>query len=264
MSLYVYVKAPPQRSEINNNVVSNRFNFRPKLKKALPYLFFASGITMIFMVIWPMVSYKLLISSKEKSKLISPIAESGLAEGKGYMNPLGGSVLSAGTEEPDIDDEVDYNLVQNWFPTAPLPRVKESKITHYSISIPKLKIKDAVVTIGGREVKKTLIHYPGTALPGEYGNTVIFGHSVLPVFYNPKDYKAIFSLIPKLEKGDDIFIYFDGIEYVYTFENYFEVKPDLVQVLEQRFNEQVLSLITCVPPGTYLRRGVVKARLKTL
>ena len=28
--------------------------------------------------------------------------------------------------------------------------------------------------------------------------------------------------------------------------------------------EQVLSLVTCVPPGTYLRRGVIKARLRGL
>ena len=56
-------------------------------------------------------------------------------------------------------------------------------------------------------------------------------------------------------------IYFDGVEYTYQVEDYFEVEPEDVRVLEQRFNEQTLSLVTCVPPGTYKKRGIVKARL---
>ena len=239
MALYAYIKDPPKTRLA---FFKKRLTFRSI--KILPYITFGLGIVLLLIVVWPMVSYQLLVFSKDKNRIISPVSESSLAEAKGLVNPLAGVVLSASQEKPkpEFADEVDYNLIQNWFPTASLPRLKPSKITHYSLSIPKLKIKDAVVAVGGQEVKKTLIHYPGTALPGEYGNTVIFGHSVLPVFYS----------------------HFDGIEYVYQVEDYFEVKPEDVQVLEQRFNEQTLSLITCVPPGTYLRRGVIKARLKNL
>ena len=198
-----------------------------------------------------------------------PIPERTIARVKGFLSPQKDSSVPEGEvlaiQEKGVrtqfDSQVDYDLIENWFPTAPLPRIKESKITHYRLTIPKLKIRDATVTIGGEKVKETLIHYPGTALPGEYGNTVIFGHSVLPVFYDPKNFKTIFSLIPTLEKGDKIYIFFDGIEYVYQVEDYFEVGPDDVQILEQRFNEQILSLVTCVPPGTYRKRGVIKARL---
>lgn len=261
MALYAYIKDPPKTRLA---FFKKRLTFRSI--KILPYITFGLGIVLLLIVVWPMVSYQLLVFSKDKNRIISPVSESSLAEAKGLVNPLAGVVLSASQEKPkpEFADEVDYNLIQNWFPTASLPRLKPSKITHYSLSIPKLKIKDAVVAVGGQEVKKTLIHYPGTALPGEYGNTVIFGHSVLPVFYSPKDYKAIFSLLPTLKNKDEFYIYFDGIEYVYQVEDYFEVKPEDVQVLEQRFNEQTLSLITCVPPGTYLRRGVIKARLKNL
>ena len=211
-----------------------------------------------------MFSYKLLILSKSQTRIIKPIPESLLMETRGYVKPQNQTVLSAQdvNVKPEVQKDVDYNLIDNWFPTAPLPRLKPSKITHYSLSIPRLKIKDAVVTIGGTEVKRTLIHYPGTSLPGEYGNSVVFGHSVLPIFYNPTNYETIFSTIPTLKKGDEIFIYFDGVEYTYQVEDYFEVKPNDVTVLEQRFNEQILSLITCVPPGTYQERGVIKARLK--
>jgi sortase A len=40
-----------------------------------------------------------------------------------------------------------------------------------------------------------------------------------------------------------------------------EVKPTDVSVLEQRYDEKTISLVTCIPPGTYLRRLIVKAKL---
>jgi len=40
-----------------------------------------------------------------------------------------------------------------------------------------------------------------------------------------------------------------------------EVLPDDVSVLQQHYDSEYLSLITCVPPGTYLRRLVIKAKL---
>ena len=108
---------------------------------------------------------------------------------------------------------------------------------------------------------ESLIQYPGTALPGQYGNPVVFGHSVLPQFFNPQNYKTIFSTLPTLKEGDEILIDFDGITYRYEVVSLHEVLPENVSVLEQRYNTEYLTLITCVPPGTYLRRLVVTARL---
>ncbi len=255
MAIYRYVKAQPNSGT------------KPKIfLRFLPYVSLISGLILILSVAFPIASHELLLASKMQAKVVTPLSDNGIAEAKGYINsmPNGGNsaVLSAQNSQPEFGEEIDYTVIGNWFPTASVPRVKPSKITSYSISIPKLKIKDAVVAIGGDKIRNSLIQYPGTALPGEYGNTVIFGHSVLPIFYNPKSYETIFSTLPTLDKGDKISIYFDGIEYNYEVEDYFEVKPEEVQVLEQRFNEQVLSLITCVPPGTYNKRGIIKARLK--
>lgn len=257
MTFYIYLKAPvKQKSKRKEKTFL-------QIKKFFPYLSVVSGITLLLMIIFPLISYQLLVFSKKRNKPISPLAEYNIASARQKVKAITPSVLSAqdNNQQPEIQSEVDYSLIENWFPSVTLPRLKPTKITHYLISIPKLKIKDAIVSLNKTKIKKTLIHYPGTALPGEHGNTVIFGHSVLPMFYNPKNYKTIFSTLPTLEKGDKIYVYFDGIEYLYQVEGYSEVKPDEVQVLEQRFNEQVLTLITCVPPGTYLRRGVIKARL---
>lgn len=156
---------------------------------------------------------------------------------------------------------IDYTNPSNWFPTAPTPAPRQSKITHYNLSIPKLKIENAIVEIGGNDLERSLIHYPGTALPGQFGNVVVFGHSVLPQFYNPKNYKTIFSTLPTLKQGDEILVDFDGVLYRYLVVQMIEVQPKDVSVLEQQYNGEYLSLITCVPPGTYLRRLVVRTKL---
>ena len=213
---------------------------------------------MLSLVIYPLFSYKVELWRWQDEAIISPVPDVILAEAKGFMTPL---KVENNLPEMKVIKEADDNQVANWFPTIPVPPVKPSKVTHYTLSIPKLKINEAVVTIGGKELKESLIQYPGTALPGEYGNTVIFGHSVLPAFYSPKEYKSIFSLIPALEKGEKIILAYDGMQFTYQVENYFEAKPEEIDVLEQHFDRQILSLVTCVPPGTYLRRGILRARL---
>jgi sortase A len=236
--------------------------------RILPNVFIVVGATALTTVAYPLVSYQLTAHKWQSQTLLSPIAEIQTAEAKGIVIPVADSavpsVLAAQTQEPEIVSGVDFTKASNWFPNAPAQAVKPSKITHYRISIPKLKIDQATVEIGGDNLNHALIHYGGTAAPGEYGNAVVFGHSILPVFYNPKDYRSIFSLLPTLEKGDEIFIDYDGIQYKYVVDSYTEVKPEDIEILEQRFDRQALTLVTCVPPGTYLRRGIIRAYLDKL
>jgi len=154
-------------------------------------------------------------------------------------------------------------MASNWFDSETDFQVSPSKTTHYFLSIPKLKIDQAVVTVGGEDLGKSLIQYPGTALPGQLGNVVILGHSVLPIFYNPEEYKTIFSKVPNLEQGDEIIIRIDGITYTYIVHDYYEKEPGEVELMEQKYDRYEMSLVTCVPQGTYLRRGVIRAYLKT-
>jgi sortase A len=233
------------------------------LRVASPVLIIL-GLCLILVTAYPFLSYQLLVYTKNQERLVTPVSELDVAEAKGLVNPIPqkSAVAGVSTERKTVEtEEIDYSQLNSWFPAAPLPKVRNSKITHYTLSIPELGIEDASVEVGGTKIRDSLIHYPGTALPGEYGNTVVFGHSVLPIFYNPKDYKAIFSKIPTLDKGEKIYLNYDGMRFVYQVEQYFEVEPEEVDVLQQRFNEQVLSLITCVPPGTYRKRGIIKARL---
>ncbi len=181
----------------------------------------------LIFTLFPIVSYELK-NRNSLSSLLSPVAK----------------------EDMDIFYEQDYTKASNWFVGgATREDFTLPKVSFYNLSIPKLRIEDAVVAIGGENLDEHLIQYPGTALPGQLGNAVIFGHSILPRFYDPKNYLSIFSLLPTLEKGDSIFVVYDGIEYTYKVEDMFEVTPNDIQVLEQNRSDSYLTLVTCTPPG---------------
>jgi len=40
-----------------------------------------------------------------------------------------------------------------------------------------------------------------------------------------------------------------------------DVKPEDTYILAQQYDNRKLKLVTCVPEGTYLRRGVITAEL---
>lgn len=173
-----------------------------------------------------------------------------------------GEYLSPVPATSVLAQEIDYTKASNWFP-APEQEFDVSKVRYYNLSIPKLGIRDATVAIGGEDLSTSLIQYPGTALPGKRGNAVIFGHSILPQFFNPTNYMSIFSTLPTLKKGDKINVRYDGISYGYAIEELFEVAPTDLEILAQNTSDSYITLITCTPPGDPRRpkRLIVRARL---
>lgn len=193
---------------------------------------------------------------------VLPILQYEIRAGKGLRQE---DLLSPLVKSYSAVAKTDFDLTQasNWFVGAPELPAAPSKVAYYNLSIDKLRIKQAAVEIGGEDLSKNLIHYEGTAFPGRPGNAVIFGHSILPQFYNPENYLSVFSLLPTLKTGDIVRVDYDGITYRYQVEQMFEVKPEDIEILAQRYDASYLTLVTCVPPGTYLRRLVVRAKLIT-
>ncbi len=219
-----------------------------KKKKYLSLIFLASGLLLIAFVTVPIIKFQIQYSTNLKQ----------------IINPL--SVKSYNQNYSVLGDSTDYTQLSNWF-TSDSNNSPQNHLTtsdnggKYYLSIPKLKIKDAMVIIGSSDLKKSLIQYPQTALPGQLGNTVIFGHSVLPQLFNPKSYVSIFATLHTLKIGDEILLSYDGSQYKYVVSEMFEVKADDFSVLDQRYDTKTLSIITCSPPGTYLRRLVVRAEI---
>ena len=181
-------------------------------------------------------------------------------------SPIKGNpeIVSPLAEESTDSGEIDYTKASNWFVGGVDEEdFKAETISYYTLSVPKLKIENATVAIGGEDLDKHLIQYPGTALPGKKGNAVIFGHSILPIFFNPENYLSIFSTLPTLKKGDEINVGYDGVSYKYRVENMFEVAPTDIEVLQQNESDSFITLVTCVPPGDPRkpRRLIVRARI---
>jgi sortase A len=147
---------------------------------------------------------------------------------------------------------------------AELPKPDPSQPT--TIGIPAININAPVVTdvtdttewkvqLG---LRRGVVHYGQTALPGQVGNMVILGHSSGQA-WAPGEYKWIFTLLDKLQPGDQIQISYQGLPYVYEVTDSVVVDPDNLDVL-QPTDTPTLSLITCTPVGTSKNRLVVHAK----
>ncbi len=209
-----------------------------------------SGVSLLIWVLYPIITFEIFYAPR-LSELVKPIP------GEIVKNSIIDLPAVLGVETRD------YTKASVWFPKASQLKVTPSVITSYSLSIPKLGINDAQVLIGAEDLSKSLIQFTGN-IPGEYGNPVIFGHSTLLWFYNPKDYKTIFSKLPELKKDDEIVLYVDSLTYRYKVYEMKIVWPDDTSVLEQRFDAPYITLVTCVPPGTYLKRLIVRGKLVNL
>lgn len=205
-------------------------------------LLISAGVFLVLNVTWPVLKYELFLSpTLRRSEILSPISEK--------------------VKEQAVKNQESLKNPTTWFTNTPNLSDVSARVRYYNLSIPKLKITNATVEVAGTDLSANLIHFKGTALPGKPGNTVVFGHSTLPQLYNPKNYLTVFTYLTSLKKGDKILIDYDGIKYTYKIDQMFEVKPEDIEILEQKTDNSILTLVTCVPPGTYLRRLVVKSKL---
>jgi LPXTG-site transpeptidase (sortase) family protein len=240
---------------------------------ALPLFCMVIGIFLVGNAALPILGYFFHGSDLRSANLLAPIPKAQvldampkiIAQAKG---PEHNKVLGESEEARPviIDSELDYTNLSNWFTGTQIPNTPETD-QQYRLDIPDLDISNAVVKVGGTNLDHNLIQYAGTAMPGQSGNPVIFGHSVLRQFYNPSEknsrrYFSIFSKIMTLNKGQKIYVTYDNVRYTYVVKDKFEVKPDDPKLLEQDYTDRNLRLVTCTPEGTTLRRGVLVATLE--
>jgi len=104
-----------------------------------------------------------------------------------------------------------------------------------------------------------VVHYPGTANPGQAGNFFVTGHSSYYP-WSPGNFKTVFARLHLLEVGDEYWVYFGGDRHRYTIKGKKEVRPSDVTVLDQPSNRRISTLMTCTPVGTTLRRLIITAQ----
>jgi LPXTG-site transpeptidase (sortase) family protein len=226
-------------------------SFDPIYKTINPYFYFQSKIlsgslmALGFLILGTQVALP-LVFFKTQDKISKPIRSSVLGFATGF-NDFEFSDLKT-TKNATI------NEITN------IPK-------YFTLSIPKLKITDAVIETNSTNLnpESLLGHYKGSALPGQAGNSFIYGHSVLPWFFNPNNYKTIFSTLDKLQSGDEFVINYNNKELKYKVETKLILLPNKVDPLAEfkprYLNESTVTLMTCYPAGTRTKRLLVNAIL---
>lgn len=231
----VYLRAPVKKS-------------RPVFPKRggglFPAMLAFLGLFLVGQALFPIASWYFFVMPGISERIVSPLA---------VTFP---SLVAAGSDEAYQPASWFVGQKESAVLSAP------SALKSYTMTIPKLGIETAAVVVGG-DLKKSLSAWPASAPPGSYGNNVVFGHSELPQFYHPRDYRGMFTYLMDLQKDDVIDVDYDGVRFRYAVFEKKVVDPTDLSVLEQQFDGAYLTLITCVPPGTLWKRGIVKARLVT-
>ncbi len=105
-----------------------------------------------------------------------------------------------------------------------------------------------------------VVRYPGSARPWEEGNSFIFGHSSNFPWVKWK-YNDVFVLLNNLNKWDEIITYYKQKKYVYKVKIKSVINPGEVGILKRNKGKKELTLMTCWPIGTTLKRKIVIAEL---
>ena len=153
------------------------------------------------------------------------------------------------------------------FQPGSTPGAVTSEVPNFSdnhLLIPKISVNAPVtwrVANDEKEIQNNLqnglIQIAGTAMPGESGNVFITGHSS-NYWWKEGDYNTVFALLPQLVEGDEIIVTYKGEFHHYKVTGSEEMKSSEVSKHLESDKEK-LTIMTCTPVGTNLRRLLVYA-----
>jgi LPXTG-site transpeptidase (sortase) family protein len=206
-------------------------------------------------------------TSKEKRPVThsSPLARIYILVG--FICIAAALIILGLTFYPILREEFLYRIRQ----TRPIPSQQEpfevTPIdTEFGIVIPKLGANARVIanvdpydeSAYQKALARGVAHARGTVYPGQNGNMFVFSHSSVD-FYRATQFNSVFYLLSKLEPGDQIEMYYQNVKYIYQVTEKKIVEAGDTSYLSPKATGKVLTLMTCWPPGTSLKRLIVKA-----
>jgi sortase (surface protein transpeptidase) len=208
-----------------------------------------------FLIInWNDVSW--IFNYKEVSGLVS-----------GFLNPYPSIDASAMNEYfyPNHSSDVSQNNV-----VQPIKEVKTNYTDKQNtLEVPKISISVPIVfststdkTTIMKDLDSGVVYYPGSVYPGQIGQIIILGHSA-PVGWPKIKHDWVFSDLNKLVVGDVIMIDLNNRQYTYIVKQKAIIKSGAdVPTDGLAVNSNVLTLISCWPPGKDYQRIAVQAELQ--
>ena len=122
------------------------------------------------------------------------------------------------------------------------------------IEIESVNLKNVIVESTDNEyLKHHVCHFENSAMPGEYGNFALAGHS--STYY----YNQVFNEVHKVKVGDEIKITTVNDEFTYTITETRVVESDEIDVLDQDMSKKEITLVTCTSGGK--QRFIVKGEI---
>ncbi|MFH0864171.1 MAG: sortase [Candidatus Gottesmanbacteria bacterium] len=182
----------------------------------------------------------------------------------GFLSILTSGIILIFTFYPVFNTEINYEIK-----SVIKPFIKQSLKpidTDFGIVILKIDANSKIVAnvdpYNSKEYQwaltKGVAHARGSSFPGELGNVFIFSHSSVN-FYEAVRYNSIFYLLNKLEKGDEIDLYYKDKKFKYLVNEKKMVNSGDIQYLSGKNSDRTVTLMTCWPPGTDLKRLIVIA-----
>ncbi len=139
--------------------------------------------------------------------------------------------------------------------------------SYFSVVIPKINAHSNIIANvdAGNEKEyneallKGIAQAKGTYFPGQGKTIFLFAHSTNSPL-NIARYNAVFYLLDKISKDDEIIVYFADVRYIYKVTETKIVGPKDTSFLTNNAEGETLILQTCYPPGTSWNRLLVLAK----
>ncbi len=170
-------------------------------------------------------------------------------------------------------DSLEYQGLFTYDPTTKSTKEivvdKEYKELMY-ISISEVGIENIRITpnveskneeVYDKLLKYGLAHFKGTPLPGDGGNSFIYGHSAVISFFKKHSNlpETIFTKLEDVDIGDSVEIKREDTVFKYVVRNKKIVSSDDFSILKTQGDKETVTLMTCWPLGAGIKRLVVVA-----
>ena len=182
------------------------------------------------------------------------------------------------SEETFFDETNSSSIINNDFfpilteaPKVALPAIPVEaneanilELPQFNIKAPIRKFTSSNLDLIYEELKKGVVLYPGSSIPGQ-GYSVIIGHSSQYPWESGK-YRTVFALLNELQIGDKIYVFWEQKPLIFEVKDkqIFIPWPQGSETTETIFppsNEPTLILQSCWPVGAASKRVAVKTVL---
>lgn len=164
-----------------------------------------------------------------------------------------------------LDQFLTSERTREHFTFSTLPPGKRLLIPSLGVNVPIIDLAFATsrqMELGDfdKELEDGVVKYPFTADPGQFGNSVIFGHSSVEA-RNRSPYGFVFYRLNQLQPGERFQIIWDGQMFEYEIEHKVVKRPrDVAAELNKYQNGHYLTLMSCYPLFSDAQRLLVIAK----